>query len=113
MCRQVALHSEVDLRTVSVISAKSIIILADPDIPSDASDAQALRTMLTVMAFDSQLNGCAAGWVCNWLAMGQYYVCLNSLSYCVLELSVILCAGTLCYTVCLNSLLYCVLELSS
>merc|ERR1712166_697608 len=51
MCRQVALHSEVDLRTVSVISAKSIIILADPDIPSDASDAQVLRTMLTVMAF--------------------------------------------------------------
>ena len=40
MCRQVALHSEADLRTVSVTAAKAIIILADSEVASDASDAQ-------------------------------------------------------------------------
>jgi len=57
MCRQVALHSEADLRTVSVTAAKAIIILADSEVASDASDAQVLRTMLTVMAFEKNLTG--------------------------------------------------------
>jgi hypothetical protein len=57
MCRQVALHSESDLRTVSVTAAKAIIILADADTAADASDANVLRTMLTVMAFETQLVG--------------------------------------------------------
>ena len=72
MCRQVALHSEADLRTVSVTAAKAIIILADSEVASDASDAQ-----VTSSSPLDDHNSSAAAWCALVSGWYQYAYCAD------------------------------------